>query len=63
MVSIGGPAAAKVVRRDIHPVKKPDGGEAKILLAELQAALAAPPPWLAKAMGLTPAHAWVDADD
>ncbi|WP_337997417.1 NifB/NifX family molybdenum-iron cluster-binding protein [Oleispirillum naphthae] len=63
VVSIGGPAAAKVVRRDIHPVKKPAGGEARIILAELQGALAAPPPWLAKAMGRTYAHAWEPVDD
>lgn len=63
VVSIGGPAAAKVVRRDVHPVKKPEGGEAKTLLAELQAALTQPPPWLAKAMGQIPALSLVDADD
>ncbi|MBN2752934.1 MAG: hypothetical protein JXQ84_09530 [Rhodospirillaceae bacterium] len=64
VVSIGGPAAAKVVRRDIHPVKKPDGGEARVVLAELQGALAMPPPWLAKAMGQTYAPvAWTSVDD
>jgi len=65
VVSIGGPAAAKVVRRDIHPVKKPQGGEARIVLSELQGALAAPPPWLAKAMGVNraPTPAWADVDD
>ncbi len=63
VVSIGGPAAAKVVRHDVFPVKKPQGGEAKTLLAELQSALAAPPPWLAKAMGRQPALAVVADDD
>jgi len=63
VVSIGGPAAAKVVRRDIHPVKKPTGGEARIILTELQGALAAPPPWLAKAMGKVYAHTWEPVDD
>lgn len=50
--SIGGPAAAKVVRRGIHPVKLPDGGDADGLMAELAEVLAdRPPPWLAKVMG------------
>jgi nitrogen fixation protein NifX len=52
VASIGGPAAAKVVRAGVHPIKYPQGGEARQKLAELQAKLAAaPPPWLAKAMG------------
>jgi nitrogen fixation protein NifX len=52
VASIGGPAAAQVVKVGIHPVKHPHGGSARERLAELQAKLAAaPPPWLAKAMG------------
>jgi len=52
VVSIGGPAAAKVVKQDIHPVKVPHGGEAGEVLAELQSILKTnPPPWLAKVMG------------
>jgi nitrogen fixation protein NifX len=52
IASIGGPAAAKVVRAGIHPIKQPAGGKARELLSELQAVLAGtPPPWLAKAMG------------
>lgn len=52
VVSIGGPAAAKVVKQDIHPVKVPNGGEASEVLAELQTILKTnPPPWLAKIMG------------
>jgi nitrogen fixation protein NifX len=55
VASIGGPAAAKVVKTGIHPVKLPEGGEALEVLAELQRVLAAsPPPWLAKVMGLAP---------
>lgn len=50
--SIGGPAAAKVVRAGVHPVKKPAGGPARDILAELQSRLDNPPPWLAQAMGL-----------
>lgn len=50
--SIGGPAAAKVVRAGAHPVKVPKGGPAREVLATLQQALGSPPPWLAKAMGV-----------
>jgi len=50
--SIGGPAAAKVVRAGVHPVKKPGGGDARAALAELQDRLASPPPWLAQIMGV-----------
>lgn len=53
--SIGGPAAAKVVRAGIHPLKKPKGGPARAVLAELQQALTSPPPWLARIMGVAPA--------
>ena len=50
--SIGGPAAAKVVRAGVHPVKKPGGGTAREVLVELQARLSSPPPWLAQIMGV-----------
>jgi nitrogen fixation protein NifX len=50
--SIGGPAAAKVVRAGVHPVKKPAGGSAREALAELQQRLSSPPPWLAQIMGV-----------
>jgi len=50
--SIGGPAAAKVVRRGIHPLKKPTGGAARDILAEVQQRLSNPPPWLARIMGV-----------
>jgi nitrogen fixation protein NifX len=50
--SIGGPAAAKAVRANIHPVKAPEGGKASIALQRLQAVLDAPPPWLAKILGV-----------
>lgn len=52
VASIGGPAAAKVVRAGVHPIKYPQGGGARQKLLELQSKIAdAPPPWLAKAMG------------
>ena len=50
--SIGGPAAAKVVRAGVHPVKKPTGGKAREVLVELQGRLTSPPPWLAQIMGV-----------
>ncbi|MFZ0257237.1 MAG: NifB/NifX family molybdenum-iron cluster-binding protein [Gammaproteobacteria bacterium] len=53
IVAIGGPAAAKVVRAGIHPLKDPESGDARKALAHLQKALEGmPPPWLAKAMQL-----------
>ena len=55
VVSIGGPAAAKVVKRDIHPIKLPNGDQAPVLAANLSEILASnPPPWLAKVMGKAP---------
>lgn len=54
--SIGGPAAAKVVRAGVHPVKlNPKVGAGKTareILADLQQAIKSPPPWLAKVMGV-----------
>lgn len=50
--SIGGPAAAKVVRAGVHPVKKPAGGPIREVLVELQGRLSSPPPWLAQIMGV-----------
>jgi len=50
--SIGGPAAGKVVRAGVHPVKKPTGGAAREVLVELQGRLSSPPPWLAQIMGV-----------
>lgn len=50
--SIGGPAAAKVVRAGVYPIKKPAGGPARGVLVELQRRLASPPPWLARIMGV-----------
>lgn len=52
VASIGGPAAAKVVKAGIHPIKHTSGGQARASLAALQKVINdAPPPWLAKAMG------------
>jgi nitrogen fixation protein NifX len=50
--SIGGPAAAKVVRAGVHPIKYAKGGPAREVLQVLQERLASPPPWLAQIMGI-----------
>lgn len=50
--SIGGPAAAKVIRAGIHPVKFQAGGPVGAAVAQLQQTLKAPPPWLARVMGV-----------
>jgi nitrogen fixation protein NifX len=49
--SIGGPAAAKVIRADIYPIKVPDVIEAVDKLTEFQSVFDAAPPWMAKALG------------
>ncbi len=55
VASIGGPAAAKVVKQDIHPIKDAGGGSARGRMVALQGVLAGKaPPWLAKAMGQAP---------
>lgn len=53
IVSVGGPAAAKIVQANIYPLKKIEGGPARERLAELQQVMnASPPPWLAKILGV-----------
>lgn len=51
--SIGGPAAAKVIRANIYPIKIPDVTDAVVQLKEFQKVFDAPPPWFAKALGRT----------
>lgn len=52
VLSIGGPAAAKVVKHSIHPVKYIEETDVDEVLSKLQTVLAEmPPPWLAKVMG------------
>lgn len=55
VMSIGGPAAAKVVKSGIHPVKLPAGGSARAQVEALMPRLAgSAPPWLSKVMGKAP---------
>jgi nitrogen fixation protein NifX len=54
VVSIGGPAAAKVIQANIYPMKVELGGLAREILADLQKAIAtSPAPWLAKILGIS----------
>ena len=54
VVSIGGPAAAKVIKAGIYPMKLSEESDAPELLAKLQTILAGnPPPWLAKIIGVS----------
>jgi len=55
--SIGGPAAAKVVKAGVFPIKLPNTGLVHDEMSKLQAVLLSPPPWLAKAMGMEIADA------
>ncbi len=52
ILSIGGPAAAKVTRAGVYPVKIKKPVAAREAIAKLQTVLDAPPPWLARAMGV-----------
>ncbi len=55
VVSIGGPAAAKVIRAGIHPIKKAQICLASEEISSLQKIISQnPPPWLAKIMGHSP---------
>jgi len=52
VASIGGPAAAKVVKRGIHPVRVTDGGNARTVAATLSTRIASHPAlWIAQGMG------------
>ncbi len=54
LVSVGGPAAAKIIKLGIHPIKLPAVISIADVLAQLQQVLdGAPPPWLAKVMGIS----------
>jgi nitrogen fixation protein NifX len=54
LTSIGGPAAAKIIKHSIHPIKLTNVLSIAEVLQELQQVLTgAPPPWLAKIMGIS----------
>ena len=53
MASVGGPAAAKIVKLGIHPMKLSGTEAINDIIAQLQAVISGtPPPWLAKIMGI-----------
>lgn len=53
IAAVGGPAAAKIVKLGIHPIKLATIVPIAEVVAQLQSVIAdAPPPWLAKVMGI-----------
>jgi len=53
VASVGGPAAAKIVKLGIHPMKLPGIESIADIIDQLQTVIAGtPPPWLAKVMGI-----------
>jgi nitrogen fixation protein NifX len=53
IASVGGPAAAKIVKLGIHPMKLPGIESITEIIDQLQTVIAGtPPPWLAKVMGI-----------
>ncbi|KIH76176.1 nitrogen fixation protein NifX [Geoalkalibacter ferrihydriticus] len=51
VAEIGGPAAARLVAKKIHPVKSKDREAISVVVEKLQDVLrSSPPPWLRKAM-------------
>jgi nitrogen fixation protein NifX len=53
IASVGGPAAAKIVKLGIHPMKLPTIEAIADIIGQLQTVIAGtPPPWLAKVMGI-----------
>ncbi len=57
MASVGGPAAAKIVKLGIHPMKMPGIESIADIIGQLQAVISGtPPPWLAKVMGIETAE-------
>lgn len=52
VASIGGPAAAKVIKTGVHPLRDPNATAIEDALGKLQRVLrGTPPPWMAKLMG------------
>ncbi len=53
VASVGGPAAAKIVKLGIHPMRLEAVASLADIISQLQQVMAgSPPPWLAKAMGI-----------
>ncbi|MCX7085937.1 MAG: nitrogen fixation protein NifX [Methylococcales bacterium] len=57
VASVGGPAAAKIVRLGIHPLKLSNVEKISAIISQLQSVISTtPPPWLAKVMGIEAAE-------
>jgi len=65
VASIGGPAAAKVIKSGVHPLRDPNETAIDEALSKLQQVLQGnPPPWMAKMMGRrSPLEAKLTADE
>jgi nitrogen fixation protein NifX len=60
-MQIGGPAAAKLVARKIHPMKTTSETPVAEIVGKLQEVLRGnPPPWLRKAMNKDNASSFLD---
>lgn len=60
-MQIGGPAAAKLVAKKIHPMKTTTEVPVKVIVGKLQEVLRGnPPPWLRKAINKGSAGAFTD---
>jgi nitrogen fixation protein NifX len=63
-MQIGGPAAAKLVARRIHPMKTQEEVPVSEIVGKLQAVLkGTPPPWLRKALNPGAARAFLEGED
>ncbi len=63
-IQIGGPAAAKLVARHIHPMKTQAVVTIADMVAKLQDVLRGPlPPWLAKCAGIAPTRQFVERSE
>lgn len=64
VLAIGGPAAARVVRAGIHPIKLKEPEPIAAVIERVQTMLrGAPPPFLRKILGRGPKPAFTDEDD
>ena len=62
--AIGGPAAARVVRANVHPIKLPAPEPISSVLERLQSQLAgSPPPWMRKILNQGASQDFLDGDD
>lgn len=63
-LQIGGPAAAKLVARKIHPMKTQEEVQVSEVIEKLQQVLqGTPPPWLRKAMNPGAAASFLEDDE